>query len=532
MNSTDEPAQLDAAQGDGENRSEPYKQYGERESEQATPRSAKSTNGVAGSAGQQVSALRRVRTRFAPSPTGYLHVGGIRTALFAWLIARQHKGQFILRLEDTDKKREVEGAEKHIYESLKALGIDYDEGPDNGGPFAPYRQSERLESYKKWASKLIESGRAYADPYSADEVQKFREQAQKDKKPFLYRNHRPDNTPEWDGTQPLRFKSDPKAYKWHDEIMGDLSTGPEVIDDFILIKSDGYPTYNFSHIIDDAEMQITHIIRGQEFLASVPNYLNLYEALGLEPPTMATVPHIMNERGNKKLSKRDGAKDVLDYIRDGFLPEALVSFIATLGWNDGTEQEVFSRDELLSKFSLGKVQKSGARFDDQRLTWVNGHFIREMKIEQLFEKAKNYLPSEADSFDGAYKKSVVGLVQERLKYFAELPELTKFFFVDLPVDMSLIENHKQLKKLSKSELRQLLEVSLSALESSDFSTEDLTRRLNKLLETTGQKPAVLFSLIRVASTWSPASPGLAESLHVLGKETSLKRLKNSCGTLD
>ena len=238
---------------------------------------------------------KAIRTRFAPSPTGYLHVGGIRTALFAWLLARQNDGQFILRLEDTDQKREVAGADEHIYKSLKALGIDYDEGPDKPGDFGPYRQSERLDIYKKWAQKLIDAGRAYADPYSAEEVQKFREEAQKNKQPFLYRNHRPENPPAWNGTQPLRFKSDPKNYTRKDAVMGELSTGPETIDDFILIKSDGFPTYNFAHIVDDAEMQITHIIRGQEFLASIPNYLNLYEALELEPPVIATVPHILGE---------------------------------------------------------------------------------------------------------------------------------------------------------------------------------------------------------------------------------------------
>ncbi len=304
-----------------------------------------------------------VRTRFSPSPTGYLHVGGIRTALFAWLVAKKNNGQFILRLEDTDKKREVSGSAEHLIESLHLLGLNYDEGPDIGGHYAPYKQSERLDIYKKWAQKLIDAGRAYADPYSAEEVQAFREQAQKDKKPFLYRNHRPTNPPKWDETTPLRFKSDPKAYQWHDEVMGDLSTGPEVVDDFILIKSDGYPTYNFSHIVDDVDMKISHIIRSQEFIASVPNYLNLYEALGVERPILATVPYVMGPGGNKKLSKRDGAKDVLDYIRQGFLPEAMRSFLATLGWNDGSTQEVFTTDELIAKFSLDKVGKSGARFD-------------------------------------------------------------------------------------------------------------------------------------------------------------------------
>jgi len=473
-----------------------------------------------------------VRTRFAPSPTGFLHVGGIRTALFAWLVARQNSGKFILRLEDTDKARFVPGSEQHIMDSLNALGIDWDEGPDKGGPLGPYRQSERLESYKKWAQKLISAGRAYADPYSPEEVEAFRQQAQADKKPFLYRNHRPQNPPAWDGAKPLRFKADPKPYQWHDEVMGDLHTGPEVIDDFVLIKSDGYPTYNFAHIVDDAEMQITHVIRGQEYIASLPNYLNVYEALGVKPPILATVPHILGPDGKKKLSKRDGAKDVLDYIKLGYLSQALVSFIATLGWNDGTEQEIFMRDELIKKFSLERVQKGGAKFDEQRLNWINGHFIRQLPLDELHEKSKGFWPPEAQDADENYKKSVLALVQERLKYLAELPQLTNFFFTDLPVDKNLIRDNNQLSKFIGSELKEMLQTANNSLTQSDFTPEDLTQRLNQLLQQTGQKPAVLFSLIRIATTQSPASPGLAETLHVLGKETVLRRINQQLGALE
>lgn len=473
--------------------------------------------------------MKTLRTRFAPSPTGYLHVGGIRTALFAWLLARQSGGQFVLRLEDTDKKREVEGADKHLMDSLKALGLEYDEGPDKDGPHGPYRQSERLGRYKEWAQKLIDSGRAYADPYTAEEVQAFREQAQKDKKPFLYRNNRPENPPAWDGSQPLRFKSNPKDYEWEeaydDAVMGEVPAKEENIDDFILIKSDGYPTYNFAHICDDADMEITHVIRGQEFLPSVPNYLNLYEALGLERPIIATMPHILGPDGNKKLSKRDGAKDVLDYIRDGYLPEALINFIASLGWNDGTEQELFTIDELINKFSLDRVQKSGARFDERRLQWMNGHYIREMDLDKLFELSEGYWPEEAKDTSEDYLKQVLGLIQERLKYLSEIPELTRFFFVDLPLNPELITGNKQLKKFDSGALRQLLEQAKAALGQSDFSPEDLNERLNALLDATGQKPGVLFSLIRIATTQAAASPGLAETMAVLGKERTLQRIE-------
>lgn len=460
--------------------------------------------------------MSKVVTRFAPSPTGFLHVGGIRTALFAWLIARQAGGTFILRIEDTDQAREVQGSVDHIQESLKWLGLNWDEGP--------YFQSKRLDTYKKYAQQLIDSGRAYADPYTPEQVQEFREEAKKEKKPFLYRNHRPENPPVWDGSQPLRFKSNPKEYSWHDEVMGDLHSGEEVIDDFILLKSDGFPTYNFCHIIDDLEMGITHIIRGQEFLASVPKYLNLYEALEIKPPVMATMPHIMSEQGNKKLSKRDGAKDILDYRDEGYLPESMINFLATLGWNDGTEQEVFTVNELIKKFDLSRIQKSGAQFDERRLLWLNGAHIRNLSLNDLYEKVATFWPEEAKKTDESYKKEVLALVQERLKYFAELPELTRFFFADLQVNPELISGHKQLKKYEAPQLKDLLEKAKDSLEQSDFSVEDLKERLNKLLESTGEKPAVLFSLIRIATTQSPASPELTGSLHVLGKEKVLARI--------
>ena len=480
-------------------------------------------------------ASEKIRTRFAPSPTGYLHVGGIRTALFAWLIARHNNGTFILRLEDTDKAREVEGSGQHIIDSLRWLGLDWDEGLDKGGEYGPYLQSERLAMYKQWASKLVESGRAYADPYSPEEVQAFRELAQKSKKPFLFRNHRPEKTPTWDGTQPLRFRSDPKSYTWHDEVMGDLTTGPEVIDDFILIKSDGYPTYNFAHIIDDMLMQVTHVIRGQEFLASTPNYLNLYEALEISKPILATVPPVMGPDGNKKLSKRDGAKDILDYDREGYLPEAVINFMASLGWNDGTEQEEFSVEELIEKFSLSRIQRSGARFDERRLLWLNGAHIRKLPLEILANKVKGYWPESSKDADDNYKVTVLGLIQERLKFFAEIPQLTEFFFSE-PTDESIYEllhdpKNKQLKKLSDSDIHALLSSVEKSLAESDFSVPDIESRLNSLLVSLVTKPGILFNIVRIAISGSPASPGLFDTLSVLGKETCMNRIGRSLALL-
>ncbi len=468
----------------------------------------------------------KIRTRFAPSPTGFMHVGNFRTGLFAWLVARHFDGTFVLRLEDTDKNREVQGSPEHIVKCFDVLQLTRDEGYDVGGPFAPYRQSERLSTYRQWAQKLIDEGRAYADPYSTEELQTFREEAQKNKQAFLYRNHRPENPPVWDGTRPLRFKAEPQSYTWHDEVMGDITTGPEVIDDFILIKSDGYPTYNFAHIVDDAEMEITHVIRGQEFISSMPNYLNLYEALDLNRPIFAHMPHILNEQGNKKLGKRDGAKDVLDYIREGYLPETMTSFIATLGWNDGTEQEIFTKQELIEKFSLQRVQRSGARFDEKRLLWMNGQFIRELSLEDLSKRVESFWPKAASGHTDDYKMEVLKLVQDRLKTLADLPILTNYFFEEPEKNLSLIADNKQLKKLSTQDINHLLDVvcdKLANLQSWDAAT--IQTALNELLETTSQKPGVLFSLVRIVTTWAPFSPQLNDTLALLGKTVSIKRIQ-------
>lgn len=481
--------------------------------------------------------MTTIRTRFAPSPTGYMHVGGVRTALFAWLVARQNSGQFILRIEDTDQNRLVSGSIEHIQESLSWLGLDWDEGPVFGvgerGDFGPYKQSERLDIYRKWAQKLIDAGRAYADPYTSEQVQQFREQAQAEKRPFLYRNHRPETLPVWDGTTPLRFKSDPIDYKWHDEVMGDMHAGADVVDDFILIKSDGYPTYNFAHIVDDAEMEITHVIRGQEFVSSTPNYLNLYEALDLPLPVFATPPPILAPSGGKKLSKRDGAKDILEYKEEGYLPEAMRNFLASLGWNDGTEKEVFTTDELIKEFSLDRVQKSGAQFDEKRLVWLNGQHIRLIPLDFFYtivsgmDGLPGFWPPSAMTTTEQYRKQVLKIVQDRMKFLADLPILSNYFFEEPIPDWSMVDDNKQLSKIDRERRIELLTITKTTLEASDFTSEKLQDTLNQLLQQTGEKPGTLFSLIRLAITWAPFSPALPETMEVLGKDTTVGRLQTA-----
>ncbi|MEI7539245.1 MAG: glutamate--tRNA ligase [Candidatus Saccharibacteria bacterium] len=474
---------------------------------------------------------KTIRTRFAPSPTGYIHIGNVRSALFPWLLARQQNGKFILRIEDTDQARFVEGATELVINTLGWLGINWDEGPDIGGDFGPYTQTERKDHYLKWAQKLIDKGLAYADPYTTDEVEAFRTEAKNNKKAFLYRDYRPENPPIWDGTKPLRFKvPEIKRYSWHDEVMGDLSAGPEALDDFILIKSDGLPTYNFAHIVDDAEMDITHIIRGLEYIPSIPKYLSLYEALELQPPIMACLPHILAPDGKKKLGKRDGAKSVDEYRTEGILPEALINFLASMGWNDGTEQEIFTVNELIEKFSLDRVQRSGARFDEQRLLWMNGQWIRKLTIDDLFERVRNFWPESAEQASDEFKKQVLILVQDRLKTLAELPLLTSYFFTEPIPDWQMIDDNKQLSKLSRDEIISLLKTAKSALLNSKYDTESLQATLNTLLETTGQKPGILFSLIRFAISWAPFSPALNDTISIIGSDKIQARLQLAIDT--
>ena len=475
--------------------------------------------------------MTSIRTRFAPSPTGYIHVGNVRAALFPWLLAKQQEGAFVLRIEDTDQARLVKGAQDLSLDTLEWLGIDWDEGPRKGGNFGPYIQTERREHYLKWAQKLIDKGLAYADPYTPEEVTAFRDQAKAEKRAFLYRDHRPENPPAWDGSQALRFKvPEIKRYTWNDPVMGELSAGPEALDDFILVKSDGLPTYNFAHIVDDYEMGITHVIRGLEYISSIPKYLSLYDALEIEWPVLACLPHIMAPDGKKKLGKRDGAKSVQEYKDQGILPEAMLNFLASMGWNDGTEQEIFTRSELIEKFSLERVQRSGARFDEQRLLWLNGQHIRLLDLNDLYERVADFWPASAAGANQEKKMQILILVQDRLKTLLDLPLLTEYFFAEPTPDWQMVDDNKQLKKLERQELIALLEATKQALSMSEFDATSIQNTLNSLLETTGQKPGILFSLIRLAVSWAPFSPALNDTLAALGKETAIRRLDTAIAT--
>lgn len=468
---------------------------------------------------------QKVVTRFAPSPTGYMHVGGVRTSLYAWLWAKKHNGTFILRIEDTDKEREVEGSISHIIESLKWLGINWDQGPDIGGPYASYIQSERLDLYKKYAQILIDKGLAYPDPYSQEELESFRTQADREKKPFLYRNHRPTTFGIWDGTKALRFKTpEIKSYHWQDAVRGELSAGVEALDDFILIKSDGYPTYNFAHIIDDLQMNVTHIMRADEFISSTPKFLSLYEALEITPPVLVTLPPILADGGKKKLGKRDGAKDILDYKKEGYLPDAMINFLALLGWNPGGEKEIFTREELIEIFDISRIQNSGAQMNLEKLDWMNKEHIKLLPQEEIEKNILEWLPENMKNV------KLIPVIQDRIskwsdvKIMAEAGELDLYFKTpEYPIEKLIFKNTSL--EETKENLRKALE-SLEQIPEKDFNLENIKISLMSIADKLESRGALLHP-VRYALSGQDKSPDPFIIASIIGKNETLSRLQKA-----
>lgn len=467
----------------------------------------------------------KVVTRFAPSPTGFMHVGGVRTALYAYLWAKKNNGTFILRIEDTDKEREVEGSIEHIIKSLKWLNINWDEGPDIGGPNAPYLQSQRLESYKKYAQVLIDKGLAYSDPYTEEEIESFRAKAELEKRPFLYRDHRPENFDVWDGVKSLRFKvPEIKSYKWHDLVYGDLSAGPEALDDFILIKGDGYPTYNFAHIIDDLEMKVTHVMRGQEFISSTPKFLSVYDALGITPPLFATLPPIMGPDGKKKLGKRDGAKDVLEYGKEGYLPEAMINFLALLGWNPGDDREIFTKEELINSFDISRIGHSGAQLNEEKLDWINKEHIKKLSPEELQKNIFEWLP------ENLRINKIIPLVTERISKFGDIKKMVEAgelsFFIKQPeyAKEKLIFKNTAPEKISEN-LKQAIKV-LEVIPESVFTVDNIKNTLMQIAEGLDSRGELLHP-IRFALSGLDKSPDPFIISDILGKNETLSRLQKA-----
>lgn len=463
-----------------------------------------------------------VVTRFAPSPTGFMHIGGARTALFAYLLARKNNGTFILRIEDTDKAREVPGSIAHIQETLRWLGIEWDYGPDKENPFGSALQSERLETYRAAAEQLIEKGYAYPDPYSEEELAAFRAQADAEKRPFLFRDHRPEVFEKWDGKKSLRFKvPEIKRYKWNDAVRGDLEAGEEALDDFILIKGDGYPTYNFAHIIDDHAMGVTHILRADEFISSTPRFLSLYDALGIVPPIFATLPPILKDDRTKKLGKRDGAKDVLDYKKEGYLPETLVNFLALIGWNPGTEQELFSMDELVQAFDLSGVQKSGGAFNVEKLNWMNKEYIKKIPTEEFQKLIREWGGAAASSIPEEKLTVLLPIIRDRITTLGEIATLFEtgefsYLFEKPSYDVAVLKTPEFLPAVIPM---------IEALDESNFTAETVKAALWDHATEKG-RGNVLWPM-RVALTGKEKSPDPFTVAALLGKTETLSRLQHA-----
>lgn len=478
-----------------------------------------------------------VRVRYAPSPTGFPHVGNIRTALFNWLFARHEKGSFIVRIEDTDTARTVEGAVEVIMDSLKWLGMDWDEGPDKPGKYGPYRQSERLEYYKKTAEKLVAQGDAYYCYCSSDRLDEMRSAQIARKEPPGYdRKCRNLTEAERDAELAtcehpvIRFKAPLEGKtSFCDLIRGEVTFDNRSIDDFILLKADGFPTYHLASIVDDNLMEISHVMRAEEWISSTPKHVLLYRALGITPPQFAHLPMILGP-DRSKLSKRHGAVSITQYRDDGYLPEAMVNFLALLGWSLDDKTDIISVETLVENFSLERIGKTASIFNREKLDWMNGVYIRDLDTSRLAELSLPFLEQGLPTsikrpLDFEYIKDIIPLVQERAKTLREIPELVDFFFTsELEYPAELLIG----KKMDASTTQKALESTLEKLkDSTDFDHSSLEQILRPLADELGLKVGQLFSAIRVAVTGVKVSPPLFETMAVLGRQRCLTRLEQA-----
>jgi glutamyl-tRNA synthetase len=479
----------------------------------------------------------RVRTRFAPSPTGFLHIGGLRTALFAFLFARSSGGDFILRIEDTDRSRLVEGAMEDIIESLKWIGMQWEEGPDKGGPHAPYLQSERKEIYREHANILVSKGGAYRCFCAPSRLEALREEQKKAGAFQGYDRRCRDLTAR--AIESSLSKGEPHVVRlkvpvggasvFHDAIRGEIRTPNETLDDTVLLKSDGYPTYHLANVVDDHLMGITHVIRGDEWISSTPRHVALYEAFGWTPPVFAHVPVILNQSGGK-LSKRHGATMVREFREKGYLADALLNFIALLGWSYDDKTVLFTMDELIRSFDLAKVNKAPAVFSYEKLDWFNGVYIRGKSTAELYDLLIPYFTKEGLTADKAYLMDIIPLIRERLKTLSDVGKLTWFFF-DSRFEVKERE-HLVPKKLERKTVKAVLEGAARSLESlPSFDEAGIEKTLRDLVGTHGVKTGDVFMSVRVAVTGTTVSPGLFETIRVLGRERSVSRLESAANGL-
>ena len=486
----------------------------------------------------RVKSMTKIRTRYAPSPTGKMHVGNLRTALYAYLIAKHEGGDFILRIEDTDQERFVEGATEIIYNTMRDTGLKHDEGPDIGGPVGPYVQSDRQKQgiYMEYAKKLIDKGEAYycfcdqerlnslKREVNGEEIMTYdkhclhlsKEEVEanlKAGKPFVIRQNNPT-----EGTT-----------TFHDEIYGDISVDNSELDDMVLIKSDGFPTYNFANVVDDHLQQITHVVRGNEYLSSSPKYNRLYDAFGWKVPVYVHCPTITNEE-HKKLSKRSGHSSYQDLIDQGFISEAVVNFVALLGWSPENNQEIFSLDELVKEFNYKNISKSPAVFDMVKLKWMNGEYIKAMDFDKFYEMAEPYI-KKVITKDLDLKK-IAAMVKTRIEIFPDI-EGHIDFFETLPEYDPQMYVHKKMKTNLETSLKVLKDV-LPILEAQeDYSNDALYAALSEYVSKEGVKTGFVMWPIRTAVSGKQMTPaGATEIMEVLGKEESISRIKKGIELLE
>lgn len=482
-----------------------------------------------------------VRVRYAPSPTGHLHIGNARTALFNYLFARNQKGKFIIRIEDTDQKRNIAGGEESQLNYLRWLGIDWDESIDCGGAYGPYRQMERLDIYRRYYEQLLASGHAYHCYCTEEELEAERE-AQRERGEMPRYSGRCRNLSQEErealraeGRKPsIRLAVPPdRIYAFNDMVKGEVSFESNGFGDFVIVKKDGIPTYNFAVVIDDHEMKITHVLRGDDHISNTPKQLMVYEALKWEPPQFGHMTLIVNEQ-RKKLSKRD--ESIIQFIEQyeelGYLPEALFNFIALLGWSPGGEEEVFSKDELIAIFDPERLSKSPAVFDQEKLTWMNNHYIKQLDTERIvaltlphLQKA-GFLNTELSEAESEWAKELILLYQDRLNYGAEIVSHTRLFFQEeIAFDEAAQEvlSGEQVPVVVKSFVEQIKTLDL-------FTPETIKEALKRVQKETGYKGKQLFMPIRVVTTGQVQGPDLNQSLYLLGQEKVIRRAQDALTT--
>ena len=471
-----------------------------------------------------------VRVRFAPSPTGYLHLGSLRTALFNYLFARHNNGKFILRIEDTDQSRKVEGAVENLINILNEMGLNYDEGPGVGGEFGPYFQSERLDIYKKYCDELLANGHAYYAFETAEELDEMRKVQQMQGKQTMY-DRRARVLTENEVKEKLasgvpyviRLKVPlDSEIRFTDIIRGNVKIDTNLVDDQVLLKSDGFPTYHLANVIDDHLMQITHIIRGEEWLTSVPKHIILYNAFGWEIPQMAHVPLILNP-DKSKLSKRQGDVATEDYLKKGYLKEALLNFMTLLGWNpgDGEEKEIFTKEELIEKFSIERVNSAGAVFNAEKLNWMNGEYIKNYDIDELTELIiPNFNAGGVDTSDLVKTKRVIFAIRNYISKLDEACEQAKVYYSEV----SLSNEHNEIVQSETSKL--IFPLLISKIEQlAEITIDNFKPLLSEVQKETGVKGKNLFMPVRLALTGEEHGPELGMSAYVLGREEVIQRLR-------